>query len=417
MSPLKLPTVLVGAHERYDPPPGVTAGDVARYLSRHEAYVSASTLELARPVMPNQRLRDVDVQVGDRLVIFTRPPRPHTAPPAPPDAPTETVLRFTSGDWMAESRGRRRLVLGKPDEHRGFMPDLDLRPFLLPYAPEFLSRECLLLEHDGARWTLRRLGVTHVQVDDLELGSDPMPLDSARVLRFYRAADRGRPLGEVRVEAVDAPPGEGGAMPFGVVIGAEQEPRTVHVSDNLALERIVGGLVAYTGDPLTPDYRLYLLRLLPPDVRVQTLELDADEFLYLPRRLYSARYVLVLRDVHDRARTFLLPTGLEDERKLLGVRAAPDVPDPALDVDLYELVRRTDVLGTEPRYQCRVWYRGGEGTWWLLPEERAWLPAFLNTTRLSAGTPVQLAAGDVLTFGASMDDYAVRLEVDVVGSA
>src|SRR3712207_3066876 len=76
MASIKLSTVVVNASRRYDVTLSeqVTVGGIARYLSQHEAYVDATTLEIARPVLPAQRLQDLDIQVGDRLLIFTQPP-------------------------------------------------------------------------------------------------------------------------------------------------------------------------------------------------------------------------------------------------------------------------------------------------------------------------------------------------------
>ena len=58
----------------------VTVGEVARYLAHYETRIEASTLEVARAVKSNQRLQDLDLQPGDRLVVFTQAAQPVELP-------------------------------------------------------------------------------------------------------------------------------------------------------------------------------------------------------------------------------------------------------------------------------------------------------------------------------------------------
>lgn len=80
-------------------------GNLARYLSQQEAYIDTSTLELARPVQATQRLQDVDIQAGDRLIICTAKPTQAELPA--PLNPGDKIIRLIMGDVEVSSRGKK----------------------------------------------------------------------------------------------------------------------------------------------------------------------------------------------------------------------------------------------------------------------------------------------------------------------
>jgi hypothetical protein len=57
--------------------------------------------------------------------------------------------------------------------------------------------------------------------------------------------------------------------------------------------QIITSLAIYNRLPLTPDARLYLLRLVSPQMTMQALNPGSDEFLYVPRNLYYAQNLLL----------------------------------------------------------------------------------------------------------------------------
>ena len=188
------------------------------------------------------------------------------------------------------------LLLGKPDEVRGVQPDIDLRDFVPAQSLPFISRECLRLFFDEGEklWFAQKVGQTRLVIDEFELGDSEIVLDGEKWLYFYRASDdpklpASRPIGGLRLE-VEETSGRGresdvhaGTHHIGIWLGSEQDSQTLNASENLVLERIVTGLAQYSRIVLKGDYQLCLMRLLSPEVRVGTLHLAPDEFLYAPR--------------------------------------------------------------------------------------------------------------------------------------
>jgi hypothetical protein len=409
----------------------VTVGRLARYLSQQEAYVDASTLEIARPVQPTQRLQDVDVNPGDRLVICTSDAE--KAELAAPLRPGDKLVKFAVGEVMVVSRGKKSLVIGKPDGARETAVDVDLRNFISPKSLTFISRECLRLDYDerNKAWFATKTGRTKVLLDEFEITTDKkVPLGDRAMMRFYRANDDPRsvrPLGEIRVmvEVVQSRDDilylEQGKQFVNLEVGVPREVAGLNVSENVSLGQIVTSLAAYHRMGIPQNMSLYMLRLLAPETRVGTLDLGKDEFLYASRSQSYAHNLLILRDTLDRERKFELAAGLEDDEKLVGRRSDSNAEDPELDVDLYEvLVRRNNNLEaykTISRRQLRILYKAAENTWWLKPEERSPVPVFINNTRASSSTPTQLTSGDVLSIGQTVDNYYARLEVEIMSKA
>lgn len=432
MATIRLPTQMVHSRHQYvlTLNEQVTVGRLARYLSQQEAYVDASTLEIARQVQPSQHIQDVDINPGDRLIICTSAPEQAELPA--PLRPGDKVVKFAVGDVQVASRGKKSLLIGKPDGAREAAVDIDLRNFISPKSLNYISRECLRIDYDerNKTWFATKVGRTRVLLDEYEIGSDRVPLGDHSTMRFYRANDDPRSvraLGEIRVmvETVQSRDDilylEQGNQFVNLQVGVPRESAALNVSENVVLGQIVTGLATYHRIGIPQEFSLYLLRLLPPERRIDSLTLGPDEFLYASRSQSYAHNLLILRDTQDRERKFELAAGLEDDEKLVGRRSDATAEDPELDVDLYEvLVRRNnnpDAYKLISRRQLRIIYKAAENTWWLKPEERSSVPVFINNARASASSPTQLTSGDVVSIGQSVDNYFARLEVEITSKA
>lgn len=412
---MKLATTQVYASHSYALPVSerVTLGEVARYLSHYEAQVNTSTLEVARPVRNQQRLHELDWQSGDRLVIFTQPPQP-TRPPERL-SPGDKLLKFWNGDFMVTSRGKKGLLVGKPDEAHGVTPDIDLSAVVVPERLDAISRGCLWIAFDDAskRWFASTLGQTRVTIDEYELGTEPIPLDGRHWLRFFRAGEDPDPVGElwVQVETAqrqDAPSLEAGSTIVPVVVGTERDSQTLNASPNIPVGQVATSLAIYNRAPLTPETRVYRMRLASPGSAARDLGLHAEDFVYTPRHLYRAHTVLLLREVHSPERLYTLTAGLSDEDKVIGCRAEGR---PAPDVDLYDTLLESGKNPAGWATLAHLAYRALDNGWWLRLDADAPAALFVNNTRATAVTLIRLMPGDVLTIGQSLNDYVLRLEV------
>lgn len=306
MGTIRFAATLVQTGYRYqaDLAEDVSVGSIARFLSQHDAAVNANTMELARLIEPAQRLQDIHLQTGDRLVIIMQPPHYAELPAAL--HPGDRVLKFSLGEYEVSSRGKKLLLVGRSDEMRQIYPDIDLRYFIPSHSLGYISRQCLRFYFDDAakQWYALKTGQTRLMIDDFELGDEEVALDGEMWLRFYRASDNpkspsSRPVGALRLQVeevqaqADTASLRAGLTPVSVCIGSEYESQTLNASENLVLEQIVTGLARYHQRLLTPDARLYLMRLLSPEVKVGSLNMSADEFLYAPRHVRYTENMLL----------------------------------------------------------------------------------------------------------------------------
>lgn len=405
-------------------------GNLARYLSQQEAYIDTSTLELARPVQATQRLQDVDIQAGDRLIICTAKPTQAELPA--PLNPGDKIIRLIMGDVEVSSRGKKMLTIGKPDTNRDV--DIDLRNFISPKQLNYVSRDTMRLEFDerSKTWYAARTGRTRLLINEYELTADRIPLGDLSLLKVYRANEEPsnpafRPLVEIKLvtETVQSRDDiiylEAGDRPFRIQVGVERESASLNVSENVPFGQIVTGLAAHLNMGMNTDYDMYILRLIPPITRLEAIQLGNDEFLYAARSQSYAMNVLMLHDLANHERKYELVGGPEDDIKLIGRRPEAAIEDPELEVDLYQtLVERTgtpNAFKNISRRQLRVFYRAAENTWWAQAEERASVPVFINNTRATTSTPIQLTSGDVISIGATVDNYVARLEVEITAKA
>ncbi len=424
---MRVTTSLVEAVNSYTLPleNGVRLGEVARYMSQQEAYIDASTLEIARPLDANTALQDVDYQPGDRLLIFTRQPEPAQLPEAL--APGDKILHFSRGDFEVTSGSKKKILIGKAAGDVN--PDVDLRNFVSQRNLEFVSRRALEFDFDTRSkvWYARRVGNTKIGVGDTEIEDNPYPIDTANRLRLYRGNDdprnpRFRPLGEIQIkvevvqsqqEVLILPPGD---YPVPVYVGSEDALLMLDVSETVTMGTLVEQVLAY--QQVQAPFRLYRVRLVAPGQRIGKVDLRSGMFFYTARQLYQAQNTLILRDVNDDQRQFELPA-LDGEERVIGRRSQPGQAEAELDVDLYEvLVKQADnpeAYRSISRRQAQAFFRNN--TWFIQVETGTQVPMFVNSVRVSSGSPTPLASGDVLSFGPTVEEYFARLIVDITSRA
>jgi hypothetical protein len=399
-----------------------TLGHMARYVSQQEAYIDASTLELAHELKDEQTIQDINYQPGDRLVIFKQAPTRAELPGVL--APGDKILRFSRGNFQVTSGSKKRLVVGKTAT--SVNPDIDLRNFVPGHYLDFVSRESLVLEFDSQRktWSARRAGRTRIGIDELELGEAPQQLGHHTRLRFYRGNDdprnpASRPIGEILVQMeevrsqtdVIALPAGDYTLPL--LVGSEDNDLVLEVSEQINIQTLAQNLLQKLDIPAHSG--LYLMRLLAPTTTAGTVHLGPGRSLYASRQLGYAQNTLILRDVHQRDRQFEIPAGLEDEQRLVGRRTQPQQTDPDLDIDLYQVLVGKDgdpeAYRSISRQQARIFYRDNE--WRIQLVEGARVPVFVNQMRVTTGIPAPLASGDAISFGPSVNQYVARLEVEI----
>lgn len=403
---------------------------IARYLTDHETHIHTKTLEIASPVSSEGQVLDVGVQPGDRLLIFTQQTRFIELPA--PLRPGDKVLKFASGDFEMRAHSKRDLLIGKPDENRQMIPDIDLRYFIASDHIDYISRQCLMLSFDPQTqlWYTTRAGQTRIIINEFELNDERIPLNDHQVLRFYRGSDdplHDSPIGEVSItlEAANVEQNSSyfsiGEREIPVCIGSEHHRQGVRVSEAVPIRQVIRRVLEYQSRTLTPMISVYRVRMLPPGMALQDLHLPENSFLYAGANMNYAQNFLLLTDIHNRERVYTLSAGMEDEEKSIGCRIQGHTMERALDVDLYDslIIRGHDphLFKKIAHQQGRIFYRAHEQTWWIQAEDRAQSQIFINNIRITSGQPTQLLAGDVFTLGPSVDHYYARLELQIITKA
>jgi hypothetical protein len=247
-------------------------------------------------------------------------------------------------------------------------------------------------------------------------------------LRFYRASDdpkkkNSRVLGALQLSVEEAQADEGilafesGPWQLNVHVGLESDGQTVRASENLRIEQVLEHLARYNETTLPDEAQFYLARLISPEVKMRTLDLGYDAVLYASLNPRYGQNLLRLRDIHDPERIYVVSAGRQDGEKTIGCRLQEDVIDPSLDVDFYDAIvgqgyvpESIDALS---RQLGRILYKTFEHTWWIRSDMHSQIPIFINNTRVTGNTAVQLTSGDVLSLGPNVNHYYVRLEVEI----
>jgi hypothetical protein len=397
------------------------------FLRHNHPNLQLNTLEMAYPLAAARRLQDTGLQTGDRLALFLQPTRAALLPDE--NKAGDKLLRFKRGETDIVIRGKKGVLVGKPDDGAEMLPDVDVRHFIAPPLLPYASRGCLWLHFEEATrtWYATRPGDTRVMIDEFELGVDRLPLEGSRRIRFfpppgnYDYPPPDRAIGELtlQIEEVHTPadhfPFEAGNQRLRLQTGIEGASYRLRTSGAVQLSQLVNGLAHYGQLPLSAATRLYLLRLIAPETTLDMLNPGADMFLYATVGAGFTQPVLTLRSVLTPNVVFTLPAGTEDEEKIMGCRRQAFPRDARLDVDLYDVVAgqiAPSVLNALPYHQARLIYRAADNSWWLRAEESSDVPVFLNHTRVSGGV-LRLTAGDVLSFGPGGQETYARLEVEM----
>lgn len=287
---MRLSVTLVSASRSYQPQLSqrATVGQLARYLTRIEPCVESRTLELARPLALDLRPQDVEMQGGDRFVVFSTLPEMMALPA--PAKPGDKFIKISAEHFEADSQGKHEVIIGRSDAAQGMIPDVDLRAVVPPTLLPFVSRQCLALRFDppAQQWYAVKLGQTRLLIDEYEVENQPIPLNHNHWLRLYRATEQPRtgasPIAElliaVQTVAVDVPAVPFGQQPVPLRLGFEDAPSLLNTSEYLPFQQIVTALAQYQHTALAKSCALYQMRLLSPTLSLVNLPLRAGECLY-----------------------------------------------------------------------------------------------------------------------------------------
>lgn len=290
MSVLKFTAAVVSTSSSYTVTTASAAGveHIAAALAQREPRLVTGMLELARPVVAQQCLQDVDFKAGDRLVVLTQTTRAATFTPLRPGDKRVRVL-LAGTEW--HTHGQQPMLIGKSDNQRQNLPDIDLRALVSERTLDYISRRCVQIQFDERAqvWTAAKIGQTRVLLDDLEVGMQPVALSARHRLRLYRTQDNpalSLPLIELQLiaETVEAAGGvlPDGTFPVRVLLGTEQEQRTLRASSTLPLGQIGLSLIQYFQPTPITDMQLYIAHIIPPQTAVASMKLN--ETLYAALR-------------------------------------------------------------------------------------------------------------------------------------
>lgn len=393
--------------------PTLTAAALAQYLATMEPHTAA--LESLVPVPFDAALADLELRGGDRLLAFPQEPDP--VPLLPPLRPGDTVLTLDIAGQTINTRGKRAVLIGRPDPDRQLIPDLDLRPFVAPADADAISRECIWLTYEAAsqQWMATRTGRNPVYVDEYALDEGRIPLSDGARIRLHRQGG-GPPLLSLAVHLAAVPTGAvtpplpPGNHALTMILGMERPPHRMHASANLSIDQMITALLRHTGQAFPMGARVYRARLVRPASAIA----DTAPLLYTPLDSRYAVHTLTLRDVLPPHHAHTVSSVGEPAARRVGVRLQPNAPVPALDADLHAAFvasgNAPHIHGMhQPFLLDLIYQRQG---WWAVPVIEAEVPAFVNTTRL-ASTPLPVAHGDTLTFGYSLDHPFARFTVAI----
>jgi hypothetical protein len=290
MSVLKFTAAVVSTSSSYTVTTASAAAveHIAAALAQRETRLVTGMLELARPVTAQQCLQDVDFRAGDRLVVLTQTTRAATFTPLRP-GDKRVRVQLAGAEW--HTHGQQPVLIGKSDNQRQNLPDIDLRAVVSERTLDYISRRCVQIQFDERAqvWTAAKIGQTRVLLDDLEVGTQPVALSARHRLRLYRTQDNpafSLPLIELQLsaETVEAAGRvlPDGTFPVRVLLGTEQEQRTLRASSTLPLGQIGLSLIQYFQPTPITDMQLYIAHIIPPQTAVASMK--PTETLYAALR-------------------------------------------------------------------------------------------------------------------------------------
>lgn len=388
----------------------VTAGDLAAYLSRQKGTVQQSTLERAMYLgQTEQRLQEINIHPGDRLAfVLALDENPERLPPLLGLGDRHPV--FTIGDRTLPPNYRRRLTLGTPDRDQNFIPDVDLTTFV--HAPSHLPHlrgKLLEMHYEQQRWTLIPVH------SGVEIFMDEIPLNAQRSLSqnlalYFRVGGKTLLAISVQLQAITdrRPTLMPGNEQVEVIMGYEDDILTLNASAALSLREIAQHVIQYKTGRMRGDFRIYLLQLVAPQTSLHALFASGSiDALYATHQTAFSQSVLTLRSAQNPNQETRFSADIAGKTFLLGRRSKADQREAHLDMDLYDMAQGQH--NRISRQQAQLTYR--DDNWVIRQDGRA--PLYINSYRLAHGSEQMLSSGDVLSFGPTVEEYIVRLVVDI----
>lgn len=400
-----------------------TIGALTASMTALDNTLNASTLELALPLARRQRLGNLALATGDRLLLMANTPK---QVPLPARVNTyETQLRFTIDGQEVAVASKSGYLIGASQHGSDVLPDVDLRPFIPPTLADLIAEGCVWLQYDPyqRQWFASRIGNTRVLLDEYELQGDKFPLVRTTKLRLYPQGvtfmGANRLLAEVAIRVEDNT-GQGNRvnLPHGdlrtrLVLGVEQALGVFDASPDIELQTVADKLLAHAKIPQTSQIQVYALRLLSPQDTISTSDGERDSFFYLARSTAYVRSALRLRGMGQTKAQFELFGASISERRTMGCRTYPNLPEVALDIDLYDwMMPKEDALLP---HTGRIWasleYVAEGAEWWLRPADVP-MPLFVNERHVGV-SPVRLLDDSLISIGFEGSQLVLRFAVEI----
>ena len=387
--------------------PAATCQVLARAAARQAGLETPATLELALPLPLSSHLLESAALTGDRLLIQTAPARPALWQAHTDGQPSVTVQ---CGQLETAISGKLSVLVGKAGGMGA--PDVDLSLPAAQAPSDFIAEQCLELRYqsDERCWYALRLGQTRVRLDEFELSPRvPLRLGASTQLQLYPPTggllppERRLATLTIHAQPHHTLPADdhlkAGPLSTRLLVGTEHSLGILAVQGALPVETLARRVLAHHDHPVPPRLRCYLLRLLPPDQPVSAALATSEAVFYLARDLETIRSVLYLRSV-DHSSVYTLYGSASSAGFQLGVRLQQHTPDPALDVDLYDLLPQPIPPAALPHLGyawVQFHYEPEVNTWWISRTAHP-MPVFLDGRRLSS-TPVRITDQRVLSIG------------------
>lgn len=372
------------------------------------------TLELARRIEPNQRLVDVGMQTGDRLLLFEQPRASSPTALATPPQSGYRTLTVIAEEREVSSGNKMELRLGRPDG--SVTPEIDMDYMVgNAVARYILPRNFARFWFDDSRgvWWMERTGKSGVILKvDGHANSKAVILRNGAQLSFHRLSDQlicqlrvqidepVRAVGQPRTVRQRTP---NDRIPLTMIVGKENAAFTIRSSDTLSLEQVLNGIQGYKPSLSTARAELYLVRPLLLSRKVESMVLQANEFLYAGQDMTARTQSQITLKELSKNRSFALMAELTDDVYLIGKQGARR----KLSVDL------SPVVGADRISPEQAELRYAQDSWWIQLAAAARTAGFINTTRLSSDRAMPLTSGDVLSFGPTVEQFNIRLAVDI----
>jgi hypothetical protein len=400
-----------------------TIGALAASMSQLDSTLSAHTLELAAPLPRRQRLGDLALANGDRLLLLANTPKQLPTPDL--FNTTDTALRFFINGQQVPVGGKSGYLVGASQRGSDVTPDIDLRQYVPSTLADFIAEGCVWLQYDGNQhqWFASRIGNTRVKLDEYELQGDKFPLAKSVTLRLFPQGatfiGTDRLLAEVNIRQegdprqISAPQVQAGDHRVRVVLGVEQSLGLVDASPNMGLQTVADALLKHANIAQPTPVQAFSLRLLSSQDTVGAALQERESFLYVARSVDYVRSALRLRGIGQTKAQYDLVGARSDERRTLGCRAHPTLPDNSLDIDLYDWLppKEDALLPHIGRTWATLEFVAENREWWLRPSDVP-MPLFVNERRVSA-VPVRLLDDSLLSIGFEGSQWVLRFAVEI----